>query len=296
MNERYIEAFCYYIDTRNYSDETIKKYRETANNFDKFLSKDFSEITENDIIHYISFLKTDKKLCPTTINTRLSGLKSIFHYLHKSMAIPENPFKNIEHMKTEKKVIRVLTETQQQSLIMAARNMSRKHKARNYMIVKIFLNCGIRLSEMEGLKIKNINLDESSLIVKGKGNKERKLFFNDCTKQAIIDYIENERPVTDSEYLIISSRGKSLDKRTIEYVVSQALLKSGLAGEGFTVHSLRHTCATMMMKNNVNPAIIQTVLGHNSLNTTQLYVHVDNNDIKEVMTYERPENSSNQEG
>lgn len=293
MNERYIEAFSYYIDTRNYSSETIKKYRETASNFDKFINKDFSEITENDIIHYISFLKTDKKLCPTTINTRLSALKSIFRYLYKSLMIPVNPFENIEHMKTEKKVIRILTETQQQMLIVAALNMSRKYKARNYMIVKIFLNCGLRLSEMEGLKIKNITLDENSLIVKGKGNKERKLFFNDCTKQAILDYMENERPVSDSEYLILSSRGTPLDKRTIEYVVSQALLKSGLAGEGFTVHSLRHTCATMMMKNNVNPTIIQSVLGHKSLNTTQLYVHVDNNDIREVMTYEKPEDTSN---
>lgn len=293
MNERYIEAFSYYIDTRNYSCETIKKYRETASNFDKFISKDFSEITENDIIHYISFLKTNKKLCPTTINTRLSALKSIFRYLYKSLMIPVNPFENIEHMKTEKKVIRILTETQQQSLMTAALNMSRKYRARNYMIVKIFLNCGLRLSEMEGLKIKNIILDENSLIVRGKGNKERKLFFNDCTKQAILDYMENERPVSDSEYLIISSRGTPLDKRTIEYTISQALLKSGLAGEGFTVHSLRHTCATMMMKNNVNPTIIQSVLGHKSLNTTQLYVHVDNNDIKEVMTYEKPEDTSN---
>lgn len=293
MNERYIEAFSYYIDTRNYSCETIKKYRETASNFDKFISKDFSEITENDIIHYISFLKTNKKLCPTTINTRLSALKSIFRYLYKSLMIPVNPFENIEHMKTEKKVIRILTETQQQNLMTAALNMSRKYRARNYMIVKIFLNCGLRLSEMEGLKIKNIILDENSLIVRGKGNKERKLFFNDCTKQAILDYMENERPVSDSEYLIISSRGTPLDKRTIEYTISQALLKSGLAGEGFTVHSLRHTCATMMMKNNVNPTIIQSVLGHKSLNTTQLYVHVDNNDIKEVMTYEKPEDTSN---
>lgn len=292
-NQNYIENFCYYIDTRNYSAETVKKYRETANKFDKFINKDFSEITENDIIHYISFLKTDKKLCPTTINTRLSALKSIFRYLYKSLMIPVNPFENIEHMKTEKKVIRILTETQQQSLMMAALNMSRKYRARNYMIVKIFLNCGLRLSEMEGLKIKNITLDENSLIVRGKGNKERKLFFNDCTKQAILDYMENERPVSDSEYLILSSRGTPLDKRTIEYVVSQALLKSGLAGEGFTVHSLRHTCATMMMKNNVNPTIIQSVLGHKSLNTTQLYVHVDNNDIREVMTYEKPEDTSN---
>lgn len=293
MNERYIEAFSYYIDTRNYSCETIKKYRETASNFDKFINKDFAKITENDIIHYISFLKTDKKLCPTTINTRLSALKSIFRYLYKSLMIPKNPFENIEHMKTEKKVIRILTETQQQSLMTAALNMSRKYRARNYMIVKIFLNCGLRLSEMEGLKIKNITLDENSLIVRGKGNKERKLFFNDCTKRAILDYMDNERPVSDSEYLILSSRGTPLDKRTIEYVVSQALLKSGLAGEGFTVHSLRHTCATMMMKNNVNPTIIQSVLGHKSLNTTQLYVHVDNNDIREVMTYERQEDSSN---
>lgn len=292
-NQNYIENFCYYIDTRNYSAETVKKYRETANKFDEFMGKDFSMITENDVMSYISFLKNACSLNPVTINTRLSALKSIFRYLYKSLMIPVNPFENIEHMKTEKKVIRILTETQQQSLMTAALNMSRKYRARNYMIVKIFLNCGLRLSEMEGLKIKNITLDENSLIVRGKGNKERKLFFNDCTKQAILDYMENERPVSDSEYLILSSRGTPLDKRTIEYVVSQALLKSGLAGEGFTVHSLRHTCATMMMKNNVNPTIIQSVLGHKSLNTTQLYVHVDNNDIKEVMTYEKPEDTSN---
>ena len=161
-------------------------------------------------------------------------------------------------------------------------------RIRNYCIVTLFLNCGMRLSELVSIDLNDIDRFLRSVRILGKGNKERIIYFNDACRAALEEYIplrEKQKTATENENaLFISIRGKRIDNRTIQIMVDKYLELSGLGNRGLSVHKLRHTAATLMYsRGKVDVRVLQEVLGHAQLNTTQIYTHVSNSEVEAAM-------------
>ena len=155
------------------------------------------------------------------------------------------------------------------------------NQERDYCIMTLFLNCGIRISELIGLNIKDVQGDQ--LRVLGKGNKERIVFLNDACQQAISDWlsVRSARGCVDPNALFISSQSrKRISKSAVEKLVKKHLTAAGLDSTQYSPHKLRHTAATLMLQNGVDVRTLQEVLGHDNLNTTQIYTHVDNENLR----------------
>ena len=164
-----------------------------------------------------------------------------------------------------------------------------RNKIRNYAIVCVFLNCGIRLSELVNIDLTDIKFDERTLKVCGKGNKERILYLNDATNEAISKYLE-VRPKLDRSYkdynaLFLSERNKRIAKRTVQDIVEKELYLTFNEKEaGFHTHTLRHTCATLLYnEGNADILIAQKILGHESLSSTEIYTHINDVKLKDIM-------------
>ncbi|MBQ3566784.1 MAG: tyrosine-type recombinase/integrase, partial [Oscillospiraceae bacterium] len=156
---------------------------------------------------------------------------------------------------------------------------------RDFCIVTLFLNCGIRLSELVGMDITDINFDEKKARILGKGNKERVIYLNDACMQSIQDYIESrENSVTDPKALFLSKRGGRISRRRVEQIIEQLIRQCGLYGKGITVHKLRHTAATLMYQHGkVDIRTLKDVLGHESIATTQIYTHLADDAVENAM-------------
>ena len=165
------------------------------------------------------------------------------------------------------------------------KNVDGKNKERDYCILTLFLNCGLRLSELVGINISHIR-DDDTLIVLGKGNKERTVYLNRSCLDAITSYIA-VRPkdgVIDRDALFLSNQKKRISKQTVQKMVESNLAKNGLSGMGLSTHKLRHTAATLMYQHGgVDPLQLKEILGHENLSTTEIYTHIRDEQLKEAV-------------
>lgn len=159
---------------------------------------------------------------------------------------------------------------------------SGKESLRDYCIITLFLNCGMRLSELVGLNINDINFNESKMKLLGKGNKERYIYFNNACKIALEDYLNSrENSINDPDAVFLSRKNKRISKRRVEQIVNESIKKIGLSGQGYSVHKLRHTAATLMYQHgNVDTLTLKEILGHKSIATTEIYTHLSNEILK----------------
>lgn len=151
---------------------------------------------------------------------------------------------------------------------------------RDFCILTIFLNCGLRISEIAGMNLSDIRSDHIRVL--GKGNKERVVYLNDATAQAINDYLIVRRDIAavDRNALFLSSRRTRITREALHAMVKKSLLRAGLDADKYSAHKLRHTAATLMLSNGVDVRTLQELLGHENLNTTQIYTHVDNSELR----------------
>ena len=172
---------------------------------------------------------------------------------------------------------RYLTLEESQRLLQSVDGM---HKERDYCILCIFLNCGLRISEIAGMNLSDVRSDH--LRVLGKGNKERVVYLNDATAEAINNYlaIRKTTAAVDRNALFLSSRRTRITREAIHAMVKKSLLRAGLDASKYSAHKLRHTAATLMLQNGVDVRTLQELLGHEHLNTTQIYTHVDSSDLR----------------
>jgi len=307
----------------NKSNATVNEYRYDLINFLKYIkalsisskidnfddidisdidSNFLSKIEDSDIYEYMSYLKTVKNNSATTRARKIASIKGFFRYLSvKAKVIKNNPAKEIETPKLEKKLPKYLSLNESQNLLSKIKsgeknNTSRikdptkdltAHKkyltTRDYAIVTLFLNCGMRLSELIGINISHIKFDEALLTVVGKGNKQRTVYLNKACIAALNEYLKL-RPVitsTDKDALFLSDRKKRISKRTVQIAIEQYLKAAGLSG--YSVHKLRHTAATLMYQNGVDVRALQEILGHENIGTTEIYTHVDNYQIRQAI-------------
>ena len=313
LNPDYLNSFLdYYVTILNKSPNSIKEYNYDLVMFLRFIKlrfkltneTDFSAITILDIpiseikkiklddIHaFLSYLTTEHHSKAATRARKVSTIRIFFKYLsQKAGLIDINPAQNLETPKQEKRMPKYLSLDESKKLLAITSNEEDNRNAkRDYAIITIFLNCGIRLSELVGINIKDIDFSENKLTVIGKGNKERTIYLNKACVNAINDYIHNSRPKEGIKYdskdaLFLSERKERISNRTVQSVVKKELQKAGLDVNKYSVHKLRHTAATLMYQyGGVDIRALQELLGHESISTTEIYTHVENSQVRNAI-------------
>ncbi len=246
-------------------------------------------VTVSEVYDYLSFLSRDRVqhqrsrssqygLNAASRARKVATIRSYYKYLTvKAGLLQENPVQDLDSPKVPKTLPRYLTLEESKRLLNA---VDGKNKERDYCILTIFLNCGLRISEIVGLNLNDIRADH--IRVFGKGAKERTVYLNDATAEAINQYLQVRKHIAavDKNALFLSNRRTRIHRETVHAMVKNTLLKAGLDAEKFSSHKLRHTAATLMLQNGVDVRTLQEVLGHENLNTTQIYTHVDNAELR----------------
>jgi site-specific recombinase XerD len=221
---------------------------------------------------------------------KLSAIKAIYKYIIVKKGIQfDNPVANIESPKSKKSLPKFLSLEESMSLLDAIRNdTTSKSRLRDYTIVLLFLNCGMRVSELVGINIPDIDRELRSMRVVGKGNKERIIYLNAACRSALSEYLlwrTNEQNIKlDEKALFLSNRAKRISVKTVQWLVYKYLDEAGLESKHYSVHKLRHTAATLMYQSGeVDVRVLKDILGHEQLNTTQIYTHVSNAAMSEAM-------------
>lgn len=232
-------------------------------------------VTLQDAYEFMNFLLRDRSNNASTRARKTSSLKSFFSYLTvKKHILDKDPIKELETPKRKKSLPKYLTLEQSIELLNA---VDGKQKERDYCILTLFLNCGMRLSELVGLNVTDIRPDATARIL-GKGNKERIIYLNQACVRAIEDYLR-VRPVDnvkDRNALFISNQLKRMSPKTVQALVYKYLEKIGLDSQGYSCHKLRHTAATLMYQHgNVDIRVLKEILGHENLGTTEIYTHLN---------------------
>ena len=281
--------FLKYMKWLDLNDKTVDINSISIQNID---SKFLNRIDINDLYEYLSYLKDQFNDKPTTRARKVSSIRSFFKYLHtKAKLIDDNPAKDLETPKLGKRLPKYLTLEQSTSLLDQVKNkqlVGRQHdnSIRDYAMITLFLNCGMRLSELTSIDINHIKFDENILTVIGKGDKERTVYLNKACIDALKDYL-NVRPfddsVIDKNALFLSERKRRISNRNVQHIIKENL-KQISGAEGLSTHKLRHTAATLMYQyGNVDIRALQEILGHESISTTEIYTHVDNSQIREAV-------------
>ena len=310
-NPTFLNSFLDYTATiLNKSPNTIKEYNYDLNNFLKFIlmhfkmtnEKVFKEINIHDFsidtlkrikledIHaYLFYLKNNFQSKAATRARKVASIRVFFNYVcNKASIIEKNPAQNLETPKQDKRIPKYLSLDDSKKLLEAATNIDDRNKERDFAIITLFLNCGMRLSELVGINFKDINFNDCKLSVIGKGNKERTIYLNKACMNAINTYIAirpRDCVKADSrDALFLSERKERISNRTVQYIVKQELTRAGLDTNKYSVHKLRHTAATLMYQyGNVDIRALQELLGHESISTTEIYTHVANEQVRNAV-------------
>ncbi len=233
-------------------------------------------VTYTDAYEFMNYLMRERNNTEITRARKTSSIKSFYNYLTvKKHILDYDPLKELEAPKRTEKEPKYLTLEESINLLNA---VDGKHKERDYCIITLFLNCGMRLSELVGLNVTDIRPDSTARIL-GKGKKERTVYLNPACIAAIEDYLR-VRPtdgVKDRNALFISNQLKRMSPKTVQALVYKYLEKIGLDSQGYSCHKLRHTAATLMYQHGgVDTLVLKEILGHANLGTTQIYTHLNN--------------------
>ena len=290
-SSRTVEA--YYIDLRTFLRFlAIKKgLYPTGTDPDAIKIADLPEellksATLSDAYEFLNYTITERGNNAKTRARKVSALRSFYKYLtNKAGILKEDPLKDLEVPALKKTLPKYLTLEECQELLT---HVQSKYPERDLCILILFLNCGMRLSELVGIDLSDISTTQdhgTTLRLTGKGNKERIVYLNQACIQAIEQYLPTRKTVPhgkDRDALFLSSRGTRITPRRVEQIVTQMLMLAGLDGKGYSVHKLRHTAATLMYQNGVDIRILQTMLGHVNLGTTEIYTHISDSQLEQA--------------
>lgn len=300
-----VQSFLIYLETiSGKSQKTINEYAIDLRTFFRYIKKrknlidtacDFEDIPVNDvsveligdvnledIYTYMIFLMNERHNKATTRMRKISSMRTFYKYVCDKMGlISENPTKNMEAPKKNKALPKFLSLEESLELL---NSVDGDHKERNYCILTLFLNCAMRLSELCGINLSDIH--DTYIKVTGKGNKERIIYLNNACKTAIETYkaVRPTEGLKDKKAFFISKQYKRISPKTVQWIVYKFIDEAGLGGKGYSVHKLRHTAATLMyQQGGVDIRVLQSILGHENLNTTQIYTHVSNKQAKDAV-------------
>lgn len=313
-NPEYLNSFLdYTVTILNKSPNTVKEYNYDLAMLLKFIKirfnmtneEDFSKIVVKDVtidtikkiklddIHaFLSYLTTTYHSKAATRARKASSIRVFFNYLcAKANLIEVNPAQNLETPKLDRRLPKYLSLEDSQKLLSTVDNPDNRNYLRDYAIITLFLNCGLRLAELVGINIGDIDFSENKMTVIGKGNKERTIYLNKACIRAIKEYLEvrpKEGIRTDKfnskNALFLSERKERISRRTVQHIVDKELSAAGLASKKLSTHKLRHTAATLMYQyGQVDIRALQEVLGYESISTTEIYTHVANEQAREAI-------------
>jgi len=306
------EFLNYHENIQNHSRRTVDEYFLDLRNFFRFLklkrklvSSDtpmdsiqiddvtldlVSSVTLSDVYDYMSYLSRDRATHPNSNSTtyglspaararKVAAIRSFYKYLtNKAKVLKENPMQDLDSPRIKKALPRYLDLEESVELLTC---VDGKNAVRDYCIITLFLNCGLRISELVGLNITDVREDQ--LRVLGKGNKERILYLNDACQSALQDWLteRNTLALIDKNALFVTLQNRRrISKAAVHKLVKKHVAAAGLDSTQYSSHKLRHTAATLMMQNGVDVRTLQEVLGHDNLNTTQIYTHIENDDLR----------------
>ena len=250
-----------------------------------------SSICADDIIAFLVFVGDDLGNRRAAKARKLSSIKSFYKYLvNKRHLMEKNPAIDIDTPKKERTLPKFLTADESLALLDAiASDTASKTVKRDYAIATLFLNCGMRLSELCGIDMRELDSELRSVRVFGKGAKERIIYLNGACRTALADYLAVRGVNLDEKTaacpaLFLSSRGQRISNKTVQWMIGKYLRAAGLESKGYSVHKLRHTAATLMYQTgNVDVRVLKDILGHEQLNTTQIYTHVSSVGMERAM-------------
>ena len=316
-NPDFLNSFLDYSTTiLNKSPNSIKEYNYDLAMFLKFIKMhfnmtnetDFKDITINDLtmdtiqrikiddIHaFLGYLTATFHSKPATRARKISTIRIFFHYLCQDASsdfkLDHNPALNLKTPKKDKRLPKYLSLDDSRKLLDVANNEDNRNAERDFTIITLFLNCGMRLSELVGININDIDFEECKLNVIGKGNKERTIYLNKACMKALSEYLPIRNSINvkhDNKYsekaLFLSERRERISNRTVQYIVDKELMHAGLDTGKYSVHKLRHTAATLMYQyGEVDIRALQELLGHESIATTEIYTHVSNDQVRNAV-------------
>ena len=308
-----LRDFLVYHETiQGHSRRTVDEYFLDLRNFFRFLKLDkgriarntpldqisvddvdlelVSSVTLSDVYSYMNYLSRDRIVHPNSPDApsglsapararKVAAIRSFYKYLtNKAKLISENPMQDLDSPHLRKSLPRYLDLEESVSLL---DHVDGANQARDYCILTLFLNCGLRISELVGLNVTDVRGNQ--LRVLGKGNKERMLFLNEACQSALEDWLTERSMLTlvDQNALFVTLQNRRrISRAAVHKLVKKHLAAAGLDSTQYSAHKLRHTAATLMLQNGVDVRTLQEVLGHDHLNTTQIYTHVDNDDLR----------------
>lgn len=288
LSQRTIEE--YYTDIRLFLRYIYENNHETGNAIEDIDIRDMTtaelrKITVSDIYNFIFYTSDERNNKDRARYRKISSLRSFFKYLENvAHIIDENPTKDLDVPVPKASLPKFLSLNESLRLLSTADSADSK---RDYCIITLFLNCGMRLSELVGINIKDIDFYENRLKVLGKRSKERMVYLNPACIDALNKYlvIRRDNPkAADEPALFISNQNRRISKRRVQQIVEETLRKAGLDGKGITTHKLRHTAATLMYQyGDADVLTLKELLGHESTATTEIYTHLNNENVRNAV-------------
>ena len=267
----------------------VHKFKNKYNSIEDITLIEIRSLNNSDIYSFIFFLAESHYQNNSRV-IKIEHLKTFFDYLFRiKHTIFKEPFKKINsERKLVKKLPKYLSLEESRRLLKIYENSTDEVEIRDNAMLHLFLNCGLRLSEIKNLNIKDISLTDNKFTIIGKGNKERTNYLNLKTKEALMKYLKirdnfSKNNKNDDKTLFLTCYGYRMSQFTINKIVKRAYRKANLDDKVYTVHTLRHTCATILYRAGVNIKTIQELLGHVQIDTTEIYTHLNDQEVKEVM-------------
>ncbi|MBQ7140096.1 MAG: tyrosine recombinase XerC [Bacilli bacterium] len=292
--EKYLEDFKKYIEfQRGYSTNTIINYENDIKEFLEFLNKENIDNIKNanySLVRFYLMDLYDKKFSRNSVSRKLSSLRSFFKYLHKENIVEANPFSLVSSPKKEKKLPKFLYNDDIEK-VFDVPNLNSSLGQRDMLILEILYDTGIRVSELVNIKLKDIDFDNKSIRILGKGNKERIVLYGSYAEDILNEYMKDGRKrilkEKNNEYLILNAKGENITSRGVRLILDNIIKKACLKVH-ISPHTLRHTFATHLLENGADLLTVKELLGHSSLSSTGIYTHVTNERLRNVYLHSHP--------
>ncbi|MGN1342334.1 MAG: site-specific tyrosine recombinase/integron integrase [Bacilli bacterium] len=289
---KYIDKYLEYLKVvKKYSDKTIISYYDDLVEYNEFIQNNFSNITDinyDTVKEYMKYLY-ERGINKNTISRKLSSIRGLYNYLVREDIVTTNYFERISNPKKDIYLPKFLRD-EELDKIFSICSENNPINQRDTLIIELLYATGIRVSELVNIKIKDIDRNEKVIKVIGKGNKERIVLYNNHTKKAMDIYLSDGYHVfnkVNSGYLILNKDGNKLSERYVRNIINKLVRKAGLDIK-ISPHTLRHTFATDMLEEGADLMTVKELLGHESLNTTSIYTHITNEQIRKTYNMAHP--------
>lgn len=287
MKDKVVEEYLDYLQYQKaYSSYTVESYKNDIFEFLAYCNResiDYKKIEYSDTRIYLMYLKEEKKDTNTSVNRKLSSLRGFYKYLVSKKYVKANVFMLLNGQKKSKKLPRYFEYNELEELFHVP-NINTAKGQRDLLILEMLYATGVRVGELVGIKIKDIDQTSRRILILGKGNKERHVEYGDYCEDILCKYLDDGRLLLNkknSDYLLINHLGESLTERGVRYILSELIKKTSLS-KNISPHMIRHSFATHLLNEGCDLLSVQKLLGHESISSTQVYTHVTTDRLKEV--------------